>query len=100
MKVLFVAVFVVLLATPCAAQDDDVVRVKSNLVNIDVLVKDKKGKYIADLKAEDFTIFENGVQQKIEFFDAPLAGGPARRTTTAGVPTEPSEPTAAPRNYV
>ena len=43
------------------AQDDDVVRVKSNLVNIDVIVKDKKGKYISDLKAEDFTITENGV---------------------------------------
>src|SRR5256714_10942559 len=38
------------------------------------MVKDKKGKYIPDLKAEDFTIFENGVQQKAEFFDPPLAG--------------------------
>jgi hypothetical protein len=32
------------------AQDDDVVKVKSNLVNIDVIVKDKKGKYVSDLK--------------------------------------------------
>src|SRR5687767_15643601 len=82
MKVLFVAVCVVLLATPCLAQSDDVVRVKSNLVNIDVLVKDKKGKYVPDLKAEDFTIYENGVQQKLEFFDAPL-GGSKRGDTTA-----------------
>ncbi|HKG80693.1 MAG TPA: hypothetical protein VKA78_14760, partial [Pyrinomonadaceae bacterium] len=51
-------------------QDDDVVKVKSNLVNIDVIVKDKKGKYISDLKAEDFTITENGQPQKVEFFDA------------------------------
>lgn len=59
---------------PQKSHDDDVVRVKSNLVNIDVMVKDKKGKYISDLKTEDFTVFENGVQQKVEFFDAPLVG--------------------------
>ena len=53
------------LLTPVAhaqkTQDEDVVKVKSNLVNIDVIVKDKKGKYVSDLKAEDFTITENGV---------------------------------------
>ncbi|HSK65189.1 MAG TPA: VWA domain-containing protein, partial [Pyrinomonadaceae bacterium] len=79
--------------------DDDVVRVKSNLVNIDVIVKDKKGKYIADLKAEDFTIVENGVAQKIEFFDAPLARTETTSPTTPGAqPTAPT-PTAA-RNFV
>ena len=77
---------------PKPQDDDDVIRVKSNLVNIDVIVKDKKGKYISDLKAEDFTISENGVAQKIEFFDAPLSN----TGTTAG----PAEPAAAPRNYV
>jgi VWFA-related protein len=52
--------------------DVEVLRVKSNLINIDVMVKDKKGKYITDLKAEDFTVFENGVQQKVQFFEPPL----------------------------
>jgi VWFA-related protein len=103
MKFLLIVAFVLLLAAPCAAQDD-VVKVKSNLVNIDVLVKDKKGKYVPDLKAEDFTIFENGVQQKIEFFDAPLAGNTTRSATTAAADvskTQPAEPpAAAPRNYV
>jgi VWFA-related protein len=102
MKSFLIAAFVLLLAVPCAAQDD-VVKVKSNLVNIDVLVKDKKGKYVADLKAEDFTIFENGVQQKLEFFDAPLASSPGRSapTPTAGAQTDPSlEPAGVPRNYV
>ena len=84
---------------PPKPQDDaDVVKVKSNLVNIDVIVKDKKGKYISDLKPEDFTISENGIPQKIEFFDAPLLGSNA----VAGPNTAPgsSEPSAAPRNYV
>lgn len=93
MKFAVVCVLVLLLAPVCLAQDEDVVKVKSNLVNIDVLVKDKKGKYVPDLKAEDFTIFENGVQQKIEFFDGPLAGSDRR-------PGAPAEPSTVPRNYV
>ena len=105
MKLFLIAAFVLLLAVPCAAQED-VVKVKSNLVNIDVLVKDKKGKYIADLKAEDFTIFENGVQQKLEFFDAPLAGSTNRSSptstpsTTPGTQPQPTEPAGVVRNYV
>src|SRR6185503_18703843 len=55
---------------------DEVVSLKAHLVNIDVMVKDKKGKYITDLKAEDFTVVENGAQQKVEFFDPPLAVSP------------------------
>ncbi|HKR12972.1 MAG TPA: VWA domain-containing protein [Pyrinomonadaceae bacterium] len=103
MKFWVVCILVVLLAPVCLAQEDDVVKVKSNLVNIDVQVKDKKGKYIPDLKAEDFVVFENGVQQKIEFFDAPLAGTnrPSTGAAAAGPgPAAPSEPAAAPRNYV
>jgi VWFA-related protein len=100
----FVASF--LIAILCASvvlpqqTDDDVIRTKSNLVNIDVIVKDKKGKYVADLKAEDFTIVENGVAQKIEFFDAPLS-----RTETKTAPATPGAATTTPapavaRNYV
>src|SRR5918996_3737842 len=77
---------------PKPQDDEDVVKVKSNLVTIDVIVKDKKGKYISDLKAEDFTISENGITQKVEFFDAPLS----RPDAVAASP----EPAAAPRNYV
>ncbi|HET9477833.1 MAG TPA: VWA domain-containing protein [Pyrinomonadaceae bacterium] len=86
-----------------AQQDDDVVRVKSNLVNIDVIVKDKKGKYIADLKAEDFTVVENGVAQKIEFFDAPLSRSETPKGETKSAPAATSEATtttSAARNYV
>lgn len=82
--------------------EDEVVRVKSNLVNIDVMVKDKKGKYVSDLKAEDFTVVENGVAQKIEFFDAPLSKNETKRQTSAAAPdvATTTPPTAAPQNYV
>lgn len=81
--------------------DEDVIRVKSNLVNIDVIVKDKKGKYIADLKAEDFTVVENGVAQKIEFFDAPLTRTETTTTTTTpGAQPATTPPPATARNFV
>src|SRR5690242_9012967 len=83
-----------------AQQEEDVVKVKSNLVNIDVIVKDKKGKYISDLKPEDFTIIENGVAQKIEFFDAPLMRNEIKTTTPAASEAATTPPSNAPRNYV
>jgi len=81
------------------AQQDEVVKVKTNLVNIDVIVKDKKGKYISDLKAEDFTITENGQPQKLEFFDAPLSRtDTVKPGETVGV--APPPPATATRHYV
>src|ERR1041384_5148828 len=91
-KIVALISVLICVALPTQAQDD-VVRVKANLVNIDVIVKDKKGKYVSDLKPEDFAITENGVTQKIEFFDAPLSRPDAAK---------PGEQVAstAPRNYV
>ena len=85
-----------------AQEQEDVVKVKSNLVNIDVIVKDKKGKYISDLKAEDFTITEDGQSQKIEFFDAPVVRTETRKPVeTTAQATATSTTTATPtRNYV
>ena len=85
-----------------AQEQEDVVKVKSNLVNIDVIVKDKKGKYISDLKAEDFTITEDGQSQKIEFFDAPVIRTETRKPAeTTAQATATSTTTATPtRNYV
>src|SRR5215213_3416340 len=98
-SVLLIAVL--LLGSVASAQDDEVVKVKANLVNIDVIVKDKKGKYISDLKAEDFTILENGVPQKIQYFDAPLSRTETKTVAAPGAPqTATAPPSSAPRNYV
>jgi VWFA-related protein len=78
--------------TPKPGEQDEVVSVKTRLVNIDVMVKDKRGKYISDLKLEDFVVYEDGVAQKLEFFDPPLVGD---------VPL-PAPPAAkgSPRNFI
>ena len=52
-------------ATP---PDEDVVKISTNLIQIDVTVTDAKGNVVKDLKAEDFEIYENGEKQKITNF--------------------------------
>lgn len=49
-------------------EQDEVIRVRSNEVRLDVVVKDKKGRPIRDLKTTDFEIMEDGVPQKVESF--------------------------------
>jgi len=99
-------IFLLLLTLAARAQaqeQEDVVKVKSNLVNIDVIVKDKKGKYISDLKPEDFTITEDGLPQKLEFFDAPIVRIETRTSRETTAPTAVASPgvtTTATRNYV
>jgi VWFA-related protein len=74
---------------------DDSIKLKTNLTALDVMVKDSKGRYITELKPEEFTIFENGVRQTVEFFDPPLAGddrnqpnaSPAQSIKSSGMPT-------------
>lgn len=43
-------------------QDDDVVRVNTDLVVLNVTVTDKAGQYVPGLKLSDFTVFEDGKQ--------------------------------------
>src|SRR5215210_5147338 len=48
--------------------DGDVVRVTTTLVSIPVSVMDRDGRYIFDLKQEDFRISEDGVEQQVSHF--------------------------------
>ncbi len=53
-------------ATPVA--EDDIVKISTNLIQIDVTVTDKKGNVITDLKPEEVEIYENGKKQDISNF--------------------------------
>ena len=61
---------------PVIAQDKqtepegDSITIEATLVTIPVIVTDAQGKYIQQLKAEDFKIFDNNTAQQINFFDA------------------------------
>ena len=47
---------------------DDVIRVKTSLVNSPVLVIGRNGKFVPNLRRDDFEIFEDGVKQDIAYF--------------------------------
>jgi Ca-activated chloride channel family protein len=69
---LALTVIILLLApAPCpaqSAQDDDVVRVESDLVVLNVTVTDRQGKYVHKLPLKEFKVFEDRVEQKISTF--------------------------------
>jgi Ca-activated chloride channel homolog len=46
----------------------DVIRVKTTLVNSPVLVIGRDGKFVPNLRREDFQVLENGVKQEIAYF--------------------------------
>lgn len=52
-------------ATPTKNNDDDVVKISTNLIQLDVVVTDKNGNLVTGLKPEDFEITENGERQTI-----------------------------------
>ena len=47
---------------------DDVIRINTTLVNSPVLIIGRNGKFVPNLKREDFQIFEDGVEQEIANF--------------------------------
>src|SRR5437763_13177831 len=59
---------------------DDVVRITTNLVQVDAVVTDKDGQLVTDLKPEKVQILEDGKPQKITHFNFNLTAvsSPAR----------------------
>src|SRR5437588_2477570 len=49
--------------------EGDVVRVDTTLVTVPVSVLDRQGRFVPNLKREDFSVFENGLEQSIAYFE-------------------------------
>jgi Ca-activated chloride channel family protein len=59
---------------PDAIKDTEVVKVSSNIVQIEAVVYNKKtGKIVTGLKKENFAVFEDGVQREVSNFSTPDA---------------------------
>jgi VWFA-related protein len=90
----------VLQEAPPAAQQTEVPTfgVGTAAVTLDVVVRDKKGRAVRDLKASDFAVFEDGVKQTIESFR--VFGRPrddaADETPKAASAPSPASPSAPP----
>ncbi|MCM3871469.1 MAG: VWA domain-containing protein [Pyrinomonadaceae bacterium] len=80
--------------TPTSQDQDDVIRVKTNEVKLDVVVKDKKGRPIKDLKPTDFEVSEDGVPQKVESFRFVMQGAERPKPEVKRDKSQPGETTA------
>ena len=49
--------------------EGDVVRIETALVTVPVSVLDRQGRFVPNLRREDFSVFENGVEQSIVNFE-------------------------------
>src|SRR5947209_6646724 len=75
--------------TPTPKADEDVVKITTHLIQVDVTVTDKSGKVVHDLKPDDFEIYENGQKQTISNFS--FVSG-TREITTAQPATDKKTP--------
>ncbi len=82
-------------ATPVTPDENDVVKISTTLIQVDVSVTDSRGNIVSGLTADDFEIFENGKKQDITNFSFISAGARqnqvAEKTTEkTGVPIPPT----------
>lgn len=63
---LFLLVFALAVsAQTTPTKDDDVVKISTNLIRLDVTISDKSGKVIRDIRPEEIEIYENGEKQRL-----------------------------------
>jgi len=72
-------------------ESEDVVRITTNLVQVDAVITDKDGKLVTDLKPEEVEIYEDGRKQKVTHFSF-------NATTTPEQPKPESKPSPADKN--
>ena len=53
---------------PKEQEPDDVLRIDTDLVSVDVTAIDQEGRTVKNLRQEDFKVFTDGVEQPISFF--------------------------------
>jgi VWFA-related protein len=51
------------------AQDEEIIKIDTDLATFDVAVTDASGKAVRGLQAKDFRIFEDGEERSVEFFE-------------------------------
>jgi len=79
---------------PASAGGTFVLKMTSRLVDVGVVVVDKKGNPVKDLKSEDFEVYDDGRKQEVKFFSE-FAGALAEE---GAAPTGRSSPASAEQN--
>jgi len=83
--------------SPSQQQSDYLIHVQSELVLVNVTVRDKSGKFVPGLKPENFTILEDNKPQKVVSFDVENVDAVPPLDVTQATPltTPPGVPPAA-----
>ena len=55
-------------AGPEEVDEDEIIKVDTTLVTIPVSVRDRDGRYMPNLAKEDFRVYEDNVEQRVEYF--------------------------------
>jgi VWFA-related protein len=102
--VMFLVAGVATIAAQSSAQtkpadpDDSVIRVKTELVQTDLAVFDKRGRFVEGLSPEQFQLRVDGKPQPLAFLDQITTGTATEETklATARIARSPSSPSIAP----
>jgi VWFA-related protein len=88
-----------MIAVPCRAQKDDAplptaptITVHSRLVVLDVVVTDKQGKPVTDLKRDDFRVYEGTQFEPIRSFEPPSAHALPAASVSPSAVFDPAQP--------
>ncbi|MGE0130762.1 MAG: VWA domain-containing protein [Blastocatellales bacterium] len=78
-------------------QNEPLLRIETELVQIDVVVTDKNGKLVRELRREDFELYEDGKKQEITHFATGTSAQPAKwLAVEKKKPSEKPAPVAPP----
>lgn len=70
MSRIIVSLLLSLLVFLSSAFAQEVLKVDTTLVSVPVIVSERNGRYVGGLKEKDFTLYQDGVKQNIDFFAA------------------------------
>src|SRR5262249_40922177 len=65
-------------AMPAGSEPQEVIKIDTDLVPVDVTVTDVKGRLVRNLKKEDFKLFEDGIERPIASFNIEKIEGAPR----------------------
>jgi VWFA-related protein len=74
-------------------EEEEVVRISSELVQMSVVVTDKNDRVVTDLKKDDFEVYENGRRQDVKFME--FVGVDSGERRTEGASSGPTLPESA-----
>lgn len=88
-------------------EQDQTLRIRTNLVQVRAVVTDKQGRIIENLRKEDFVVSENGRPQELSFFSAdkvdgetPSVSAATPAPTVAGAANAPASRAEDPRRTI